>query len=422
MWFSTGNVTRLLTKEMPCENAAARMSLPTDSRRSPVGVASHLRRVVWELRTEGSGPAREAWAIGLGVLIGCSPLYGLHLLLCWVTGWCLGLNRLKMYLAANISNPLLAPVLILTELQTGAWVRRGELHALVLDTVRNVDPWSFGADIVVGSLVVGGTLGAITGLVTYFTAKAGAQDPCFLMLVRRASDRYVATSITAWEFARGKLRGDPLYRAVLMTCPLPQGGTLVDVGCGQGLMLALLAESATAVRDGRWPSTCPPLAVFDRLVGIDTRPRVVSLARRALGDAATIIQGDAREHIPNGSRVVLFFDVLHMMPAADQERLLAATTKAMEVDGVILVREPDAGAGWPFTAVQVGNRLKAVATGNWAQVFHFRTAEDWTICFERFGYDVRRQSTSQGTPFANVLFALRRRPQTQVNARSAALV
>src|SRR5512139_1074543 len=96
------------------------------------GFVARLRRVVWELRTEGAGPAREAAAIGLGVLIGCSPLYGLHLLICWAAGWCLGLNRLKMYVAANISNPLMAPLIVLTELQTGAWMRRRELHALTL--------------------------------------------------------------------------------------------------------------------------------------------------------------------------------------------------------------------------------------------------------------------------------------------------
>ena len=73
----------------------------------------------------------------------------------------------------------------------------------------------------------------------------------FADLVRRASDRYLATSITAWEFARGKLRGDPLYRDGRSPagCCAP-GGTLVDVGCGQGLMLALLAEAA-AMRGGR---------------------------------------------------------------------------------------------------------------------------------------------------------------------------
>ena len=112
----------------------------------------------------------------------------------------------------------MAPFLILTELQTGAWLRRGQLHALTLDAVRNVDPWSFGADLIVGSLVVGGVLGVLSGTATYFVARTGHDDPWFVALVRRAADRYVSTSITAWEFARGKLRGDPLYRTVLTEC------------------------------------------------------------------------------------------------------------------------------------------------------------------------------------------------------------
>jgi uncharacterized protein (DUF2062 family)/2-polyprenyl-3-methyl-5-hydroxy-6-metoxy-1,4-benzoquinol methylase len=382
------------------------MTLATDSGRSRFAITANLRRAVWELRTEGSGAAREASAIGLGVLIGCSPLYGFHLLLCWVAGWGLRLNRLKMYVAANISNPFVAPLLILTEVQVGAWLRRGNLHAVTLEAIRNIDPWMFGGDLVLGSLVVGGVLGGVAGAATYFVARGGGDDPHFLDLVRRASDRYITTSITAWEFARGKLKGDPLYRAVLTNCTPPSGGTLVDVGCGQGLMLALLSEAAESFRDGTWPSSWSAPPVFDRLSGIETRKRVAAIARRALGATASIVEADARDHLLCGVRVVFFFDVLHMMPRADQERLLAATAKALEPQGMILVREPDAAAGWRFRAVHVGNRIKALVTGNWRQTFDFRTREEWTACFERLNFQVRQQGTSEGTPFANVLFAL----------------
>jgi len=311
-----------------------------------------------------------------------------------------------MYLAANISNPFVAPLLLLTEIQAGAWLRRGQLHALTLETVRNIQPWSFGADLIVGSLAVGGALGILSAAATYLMARAGDDDPQFVALVRRAADRYVSTSITAWEFARGKLRGDPLYRTVLTECRLPSGGTLVDVGCGQGLMLALLAECEAARRAGAWPSSWPPPAVFDRLVGIETRRRVAAIARRALDGVATIVEGDARTHAMNGSCVVLFFDVLHMMPAADQEALLASTAQGIEPGGMILIREPDAAAGWGFLAVRAGNTAKAVLTGNWRQTFHFRTIEDWTACFTRLGFSVNVRGAGEGTPFANVLFVL----------------
>jgi hypothetical protein len=108
----------------------------------------------------------------------------------------------------------------------------------------------------------------------------------------------------------------------------------------------------------------------------------------------------------NGARVVLFFDVLHMMPAADQEQLLASTAKGLEPGGMILIREPDAAAGWRFLAVRAGNTAKAVLTGNWRQTFHFRTVEDWTVCFTRLGFRVDERGAGQGTPFANVLFVL----------------
>jgi uncharacterized protein (DUF2062 family)/trans-aconitate methyltransferase len=374
-----------------------------------VTLPPRIRRVLWKLRTEGEGPAREAFAVGIGVFIGCSPLFGLHLLLCVAVGWCLRLNRLKMYLAANLSNPLMAPLLILAEVQAGAWVRRGEVRALTLDAIRNIDPWSFGADLVVGSVVVGGVLGLLGGALTYSVARSGNRDPWFDALARRAADRYASASLTAWEFARGKLRGDPLYRTVLTEGALPSGGTLVDVGCGQGLMLALLAEGAATHRTGVWPSSRAGPPTFDQLVGIETRPRVASIARRALGQDASITEGDARAHLPQGFRVVLFFDVLHMMPAEDQEHLLDAAARGLEPGGMILAREADASAGWRFQAVRAGNTAKAVVTGKWRQTFHFRPAQAWADCFARRGFDVTVRGTSDGTPFANVLFVLTKR-------------
>jgi uncharacterized protein (DUF2062 family)/SAM-dependent methyltransferase len=385
------------------------MPRASESIASPRSAAGQMRRFGYRLRTEGT-PGRDALAIGLGVFIGCSPWYGFHLMICWGLGWLLRLNRLKMYLAASVSNPIVAPFLILLELQIGAWVRRASAHSLTIETVRSTDPWTFGADIVVGSVVVGGALGIVLGLATWLSRRGRDADPLFAALVAAASDRYVSTSITAWEFARGKMRGDPLYRTVIRGGALHPGGTLVDVGCGQGLMLALLAETAAAWRSGNWPGGAAP-PVFDRLVGIETRRNVAAVARNALGADATIVTEDARAHVPDRCRAVLFFDVLHMMPAEDQDRLLARMTDSLEPDGVMLVREADAAAGWRFRAVRAGNRLKALLVGRWRQAFHFRTAEEWKQCFANAGFHVEARGTGEGTPFGNILFILTRPPR-----------
>jgi len=376
--------------------------------RPPNVVARRLRRLFYRLRTEGGSPSREAAAIGLGVFIGCSPFYGFHLAICWVVGWLLRVNRLKMYLAANVSNPFIAPFLILTELQVGATVRRGELHALTLETVRGTEPWTFGADVLVGSVIVGALLGSASALGTWLVTRSGKDDPYFADLVRRASDRYVTSSITAWEFARGKLRGDPLYREVLTSGILPSGGALSDIGCGQGLTLALLAEAASDWHRSAWPRELTPPPVFDKLTGVEIRPRVASIARRALADAAEIIEGDALVHTPSGCKAILVFDVLHLMSPAAQERLIRSLSATLEPGGVILVREANASAGWRFTSVRIGNQLKAVLFGRWGQRFYFRSEREWMQVFEAANFRVTRRDAGSGTPFGNVLFVLTR--------------
>jgi uncharacterized protein (DUF2062 family) len=371
------------------------------------GAASSARHLARRLRIEGAGGTRDAVAIGIGVFVGCVPIYGLHLIVCWVLGWALRLNRLKMYLAANISNPLMAPLLILAELQIGAWIQRRDFHDLTLETVRATDPWVFGADIVIGSLILGATLGPLTGFLTWLSTRKADPDPVFSALTHRAADRYVSSSITAWEFARGKMRRDPLYRTVLRSGILPSGGLAVDVGCGQGLMLALLAEGAADWRRGTWPEPEPP-PIFESLIGIETRARVAALARRALAGDATVVTGDARTHALQRCRAVFFFDVLHLLRLDDQERMLMSAARALEPGGVILVREADAAAGRRFGVVKFGNRLKAILFGNWTQTFHFRSTHEWTGCFRAAGFDVQTRSTGEGTPFGNVLFVLTR--------------
>jgi len=363
-----------------------------------------VRRLFYGLRSEGAGAGREATAVGVGVFIGCLPLYGFHLVLCWITGWIFGLNRLKIYIAANISNPLIAPLLVVAELQTGAWVRRGAFHQLTLQTARTTDLSVFGLDILTGSLTIGASLGAVLGLVTFLSVRGTVDDALFLDLVRDTSDRYMTASILAWEFARGKLRGDPLYRSTVCGGLLPSGGTLVDIGCGRGLTLAILAEAQTRYKEGRWPAAWNPPPQFDRLIGVEVRGRSAAVARDVLGSDATIMHGDVRTTNLGPCRVVLLFDVLHMLRPPEQETLLAAVSAALEPGGVALIREADASGGWRFAAVRFGNRVKALAFGHWRQPFDFRTTDEWLACFASHGLAGQVRPMSAGTPFANVLF------------------
>lgn len=373
------------------------------------GVSVRLRRRFQGLRTEGAGARRETAAVALGVFIGCLPLYGLHLTICWVVGYVLGLNRLKMYFAANISNPVIAPWLIVAEVQTGAWLRRGTFHAVTREYIVSTGVVVFGIDALVGSLVVGAVLAVIAAAGTYALVRGSGEDRLFADLVRRASDRYVGISVTAWEFARGKLRMDPIYRAALSPGVLVSGGSLLDVGCGQGLAMAMLTEATRSVESGTWPAHWPAPPRFDRMIGIERRPRIAKIARLALESDAEVIEGDVRTVSLEPARAVLLFDVLQLMAPDEQETLLADLTARMEPGGVLLVREADAAAGWRFGVVRFGNRLKLLATGSWRQPFHARSEGEWRACFTRHG--LRIDASPMGAPpFANMMFRLIREP------------
>jgi uncharacterized protein (DUF2062 family) len=373
---------------------------------TPHGHRARVRRFLLKLRTEDSGPNRDPLAVAVGVFIGCTPLYGFHLALCLAVSKLLRLNRLKVYLAANISNPLLAPFLVFAEIQTGAWLRQGHAHELTWQALAAIDPWSYGVDLVVGSLAVGIVLSITLGLLTWSTTRRKASDPVFQTLAGRAAERFASSSLTAWEFANGKLRSDPVYRQALSGL-LPSGDTLVDLGCGQGLMLAVLAEIRASRATPSRGAVEPAWPAYTNLIGVELRPRVARLAAEALAaDEVRIIEQDALMTPLPPAIAVLLFDVLHLVPASEQAALLAAVKQSVQPGGVVLVREADRGAGWRFWMIAVGNRLKNWSGGRWAQPFAFRDVAGWRALFEQCGFAVQAFPGPADHPFANVLYRL----------------
>ncbi len=84
-----------------------------------------LAKLWRHVRDEHSEPHRLGLAVALGLFVGALPLYGLHLGICIGLAWVLRLNKATVYLAANISNPLLAPLLVAAGIGIGEWIRFG---------------------------------------------------------------------------------------------------------------------------------------------------------------------------------------------------------------------------------------------------------------------------------------------------------
>jgi uncharacterized protein (DUF2062 family)/2-polyprenyl-3-methyl-5-hydroxy-6-metoxy-1,4-benzoquinol methylase len=387
--------------------------LPSDPR-SPTGPASprwtrqrlhgHLRELHRTLRTEGDTPPRQAAAVALGAFIGCTPIYGTHLLLCLPLARLLRLNRLLTYLAAHINNPLTAPWLLAFSYGLGHRFFAGAWPPLSFQSLVDQGAMAFGRDLLVGSLILGSVLAPLLGLAAYVIARRRERDPAWSALVEATALRYGQGSPFDWEFVRGKLRGDPVYRALLDRLAGFRGGRLVDLGCGRGIALALLhtarARAGTATGDLE-------------LIGIEGRPRIAGIADAALQGVARIEVADLAAYEPPPADRVLLIDVLHYLDAEAQESLVRRVLRTLAPGGAVYLREADKGSGMRFVMTRAGERLASLLRGRVRQRFHYRSAAEWMRLFETAGETGEGRAAGglrvscvparEGTPFGNVL-------------------
>src|SRR6185436_20993697 len=117
------------------------------------------------------------------------------------------------------------------------------------------------------------------------------------------------------------------------------------LGCGRGLLMSLLVTARERLGRGLYPADWPPPPALE-LHGIEASVKAARAARGALGDEARIDTADLRDAELPPARAAVLLDVLHYLPAAAQEELLARIAGALEPDGLLLIRDADAGGGW----------------------------------------------------------------------------
>jgi len=348
---------------------------------------------LWRILRGGeSSPARLAAAVALGVFIGCLPLYGLHLPLCLGVCLLLRLDAVVAYLAANISNPLIAPFLLTAEVEIGSLILTGEHAAFDVERARSVGFVGFVSQAAVGGVVLGLFLALIAGGATYALApRQRRKAPELLAAIERTLRRYAAAGITDRQYVRGKLHHDPALDCVV-GLELDLGDT-VDAGAGRGQLGLCLLE----------------LGRIKSLTGFDLDDRKVALARLAgRGDASFRVVDLALAELQPAD-TILFIDVLHYLPLAEQDALLERAAQSLRPGGRLLIRDADRKPGARSLVTRV---LEHVATiTGWHRTrskLCFRSAEELVSSLERAGLVCQVTGAAQGTPFDNVLIVAAR--------------
>jgi len=211
------------------------------------------------------------------------------------------------------------------------------------------------------------------------------------MKLEAAVQRYSAQGRYVEGFARGKMKGDPAYQAVLSH--LRPGMTLLDVGCAEGYLLALAAESIGELH----------------LVGFDHDLRRLDIARAALqGLDVDLYAGDARDTELPEADAICVLDVLHYQTPVEQDAILARLAGALRVGGVLLVRDGRSDGGWRSTVTGWSEKLAMALGRHKGDGVYFRTQAEMRSALEGLGLEVTVDACAENTPFANVLFMARR--------------
>jgi len=139
-----------------------------------------LRRIWEHLKNEHTQPHKLGLAVGVGLFLGCLPFYGLHLGICVAAAWLLKLNKATVYLAANISNPFVAPLIVAIGVALGELLRfgrwRGIDTAFGADFVETLSLWTgqipdLFLSCLLGDAVLGAALGTVFGPLVWLWAR-----------------------------------------------------------------------------------------------------------------------------------------------------------------------------------------------------------------------------------------------------------
>ena len=352
-----------------------------------------------ELLHQHTQPGKLAAAVLLGCVVGCTPLFGLHLPLCIALAWLFGLNQLVVYGAANLSIPPLVPFLGLASVEIGERLLHGQwltLDAAYFRSSRTAAVAHFFGAWLLGGTILGVLIGGVAAGIVYAWARRKSANPT----VDRASASNAPRSIEyaideairryrglhprfRW-YARIKYRFDPCYRAIV---PLvPQGAFTIDLGCGLGMLPVLLGLC------GR------------RALGVEWDPAKVACGLHAArGLNVEVVSGDAREFDLPACDVITLVDMLHYYPADVQRTLLHRCRAALRADGRLLVRDLDGSRGGAAGFTRWFERRATRVGTNRGPEVRFRSIAEIRADLEVLGFVVHSDEVSSQFQPGNVL-------------------
>lgn len=352
---------------------------------------SHVKRFATVLLKEQLDPGRAAAAVFVGIFIGIVPIYGFQTLAALGVALLFRLNKPLTFASTFINNPFLQPLLVVSSLEAGFFLRTGRFQPWKLAAFTGAHvkdeliSWVVGS-VVVG-VIVGGVGAAITALVVHLNTPAAR---LLRERVRFVNKTFAGSASFDRGFVRWKLRLDRIFGVI--ADETLGSGTVVDLGCGYGMALCFAAYSD----GGR------------RLVGCDLNEHRIATAREALRNMnAEVSVADVRDfRLPTAS-LILILDVLQYLTEEEQLALLRRCCAALEPGGKFIFRVHDCERGVWSAITMAFDRLLFFFGHAGVQPLML-APERYQSALESAGMQVESRRFRNRLPLAHILFIVRR--------------
>ena len=224
-------------------------------------------------------------------------------------------------------------------------------------------------------------------------------------LAKDAAVRYKPAGRFAYHFAFGKLTRDPAFAHIVQNGLLARSRRILDLGCGQGLLAALI--EAARDRSNAWPSDLPFAPAPVAYHGVDIHERDIERARRAVNGIARFACSDIRSTPFDAADTIVLLDVLHYFDLDAQHDLLHRARTALGSGGTLLLRVADKSSSLRYRFTIEVDRLVVALRRHRVCRFHCRPLAAWIRTLEGLDFEVAVTPMRSGQPFANALIVAR---------------
>lgn len=171
---------------------------------------------------------------------------------------------------------------------------------------------------------------------------------------------------------------------------LPQDGDHLDIGCGHGVLLALMRRRSSS----------------QRLKGIDVSCQKIEQARRVRSPDISFEVGDVRALGPASFDSISVVDVLYLLSLSQRLDFLRACYFALRPGGVLVVKEVSKVSGWKssLTFLQEFISVKIFRITMGEEILFLSTQRTVSLIMEAGFSTPEVKHIDSGYPYPHTLF------------------